>query len=69
MNSGVTKAMEADRNRYLFKASAKICLIIVSGVSNTQDMNDRAEESRTELDTHANMPVVGKHAMVLAETG
>ena len=69
MNLGVLEAMEADRNRYLFKASAKICLIIVSGVSDTQDMNDRAEESHTELDSHANMPVVGKHVLVLAETG
>ena len=27
------------------------------------------EESRTELDSHANMPVVGKHAYIIAETG
>ena len=26
-------------------------------------------ESRTELDSHANMPVVGKHAYIIAETG
>ena len=26
-------------------------------------------ESRTELDSHANMPVVGKHAYIMAETG
>ena len=25
--------------------------------------------SRTELDTHANMPVVGKHALILSKTG
>ena len=25
-------------------------------------------ESRTELDSHANMPVVGKHAYIIAET-
>ena len=27
------------------------------------------EESCTELDSHANMPVVGKHAYIIAETG
>ena len=27
------------------------------------------EESRTELDSHANMPVVGKHAYIIAKTG
>ena len=26
-------------------------------------------ESRTELDSHANMPVVGKHAYIIDETG
>ena len=26
-------------------------------------------ESRTELDSHANMPVIGKHALVLSHTG
>ena len=30
------------------------------------EMND---ESCTELDSHANMPVVGKHAYIIAETG
>jgi hypothetical protein len=36
------------------------------------DMEMEAEEtveSRTELDTHANMPVVGKHAFIIGETG
>eukprot|EP00957_Ditylum_brightwellii_P147108 11200993-Ditylum_brightwellii.AAC.1 len=26
-------------------------------------------ESKTELDSHANMPVVGKHALILSHTG
>ena len=30
---------------------------------------DTDEGSRTELDSHANMPVIGKHAYVIAETG
>ena len=33
------------------------------------DDEDQAEESRTELDSHANMPVVGRNAYVLADTG
>ena len=31
--------------------------------------NGENEESRTELDSHANMPVVGRHALVIADTG
>ena len=41
--------------------------MIVAGVDETQD-GERVQ-SRTELDSHANMPVVGKNAFVLAETG
>ena len=32
-------------------------------------MVDNPDESRTELDSHANMPVVGRHAYIVAETG
>ena len=28
-----------------------------------------AEESRTELDSHANMPVLGRHVHILSDTG
>ena len=31
--------------------------------------NEMNVESHTELDSHANMPVVGKHAYIIAETG
>ena len=31
-------------------------------------MNDE-EDSRTELDSHANMPVVGRHAYIISDTG
>ena len=31
--------------------------------------SDSSEGSRTELDSHANMPVVGKHCFILADTG
>ena len=31
--------------------------------------NDMEEESRTELDSHANMPVVGRNAYIISDTG
>ena len=31
--------------------------------------NEMNVESHTELDSHANMPMVGKHAYIIAETG
>ena len=31
--------------------------------------NNESNESRMELDSHANMPVVGKHAYILSDTG
>ena len=34
-----------------------------------EDDEGNAQESRTELDSHANMPVVGRNAIILSETG
>jgi hypothetical protein len=45
---------------------------IVSSLGNANDSMSQDDESigsRTELDSHANMPVVGRNAYVLAETG
>ena len=42
--------------------------MIVAGMDETKE-DGWCEKSRTELDSHANMPVVGKNAFVLAETG
>ena len=47
---------------------------ILSAVSEEMRMNEMNEmetrvESCTELDSHANMPVVGKHAYIIAKTG
>ena len=44
---------------------------ILSAVSEEMRVNERGMhvESRTELDSHANMPVVGKHAYIIAGTG
>jgi hypothetical protein len=67
MHSGSLESLESDKNKHLFKASLEVCTMIVAGVDETQD-GERVQ-SRTELDSHANMPVVGKNAFVLAETG
>jgi hypothetical protein len=34
---------------------------------NEEDME--SEQSKTELDSHANMPVVGRHAFIISDTG
>ena len=43
----------------------------ISGEKDDDDMmEDEADEiSRTELDSHANMPVVGRHSKILLDTG
>ena len=44
---------------------------ILSAISEEMRVNEIGMhvESHTELDSHANMPVVGKHAYIIAETG
>jgi hypothetical protein len=37
-------------------------------VDDNANMNEE-EDSRTELDSHANMPVVGRHAYIVSDTG
>ena len=44
-----------------------ICAIAAS--LDAQNANDPSVESRTDLDSHANMPVVGRNCFILAETG
>ena len=33
------------------------------------DSHESVSDSRTELDSHANMPVVGRNSYILSETG
>ena len=47
---------------------------LIATASSVEDENgntthDEHENSRTELDSHANMPVVGRHAYVISDTG
>ena len=48
----------------------KICNLILTNQTESwmNDSDDRVR-SRTELDSHANMPVVGRHSFVLADSG
>ena len=68
MHSGALESLQSDKNKHLFKSSAEVCSMIVAGLDETKE-DGWCEKSRTELDSHANMPVVGKNAFVLAETG
>ena len=44
----------------------KVYSTILEGTENIQDVN---ESSRTELDSHANMPVIGMNAYILSKIG
>ena len=41
----------------------------IDGEADDEDSNDMEEDSRTELDSHANMPVVGRNAFIISDTG
>ncbi len=45
-----------------------ISMSMVSAVDGSEE-NGMEEDSRTELDSHANMPVVGRNAYVISDTG
>jgi hypothetical protein len=55
----------------LMKPNAHISALIVASISDDDaSMNSETEfESRTDLDSHANMFVAGKHAFILADSG
>ena len=42
---------------------------LIATIMNVDVTEEDQKESRTELDSHANMPVVGRHAFIIAETG
>ena len=44
--------------------------MMVSAIDVSEEVNDtEEEESRTDLDSHANMPVVGRNAYIISDTG
>ena len=57
-----------ERGKFEFKPNGHLTTKLISALTNDEDDAD-SEESQTELDSHANMVVAGKHAAVLADTG
>ena len=61
---------DAGPERKLFKITIPTqvySLLATIIVADVEDM--AAEQSKTELDSHANMPVVGRHAFIIWDTG
>jgi hypothetical protein len=52
---------------YFYSLIATIMASDVDAVDDTEE--EQPEESRAELDSHANMPVVGHNAFIIADTG
>jgi hypothetical protein len=44
-------------------------LIAMAAGVDVAEEDSKNETSRTELDSHANMPVVGRHAYIISDTG
>jgi predicted DNA binding CopG/RHH family protein len=65
--------MSEQEQNMLMKPNAHISALIVASISDDDaSMNSETEfefESRTDLDSHANMFVAGKHAFILADSG
>jgi hypothetical protein len=53
---------------YLYSLLSTV--MMVSAIDVSEEVNAMEEEdSRTELDSHANMPVVGRNAYIISDTG
>ena len=44
-------------------------MTMVSAIDVSEEANDMEEKSRTELDSHANMPVAGRNACIISDMG
>jgi hypothetical protein len=49
--------------------SVLVATAIIAAANDDDDMRTNDEKSGTEMDSHANMVVVGRHALVLSNTG
>jgi hypothetical protein len=64
-SEGETNSCKINKDLQRYIATAAI-----SEINGNEDLNqDMREDSRTELDSHANMPVVGKFAYIISNTG
>ena len=67
MVSTLTTTKDGDWKSKLDKIkNNKVYSTILEGTENIQDVN---ESSQTELDSHANMPVIGMNAYILSKIG
>ena len=64
---GVQETRILSTSLYSLIATASVCHI--DGAEDEHDEGDESFDSRTELDSHANMPVVGRHSFVISDTG
>ena len=46
-----------------------LSMTMVSAVDVSEEVNDMEEESRTEIDSHDNMPLIGRNAYIISDTG
>jgi len=69
---GIKSVVRDDRGALVLrndKIFSSIASAATSEAANGSMIDDAKEPARTELDSHANMPVVGRNAYVLAESG
>ena len=63
-------AVAVNITSHLFALISSANQDFITGIINLDDSDNEAESiSQTELDSHANMPVVGSNACVIANTG
>jgi hypothetical protein len=66
--------VEDSENGNLYKRKVPIQIYIIISTMSGLDVEDEMEymedeNSRTELDSHANMPVIGRNAYIISDTG
>ena len=72
LQSDMNQSWDPGGQRYLVRSDKLFAILsdtTVAGANDSDSVSMQDEVSRTELDSHANMPVIGRHAYVLAETG
>ena len=63
-----TNSRKINNQLYFYITKAAICQVDVEEGDDDVSMSSE-RPSRTELDSHANMPVVGKHAYIISDSG
>jgi hypothetical protein len=61
-----------ERNKLVANVPEHVCPPLSAAMASAADVseeNDMEESSRTELDSHANMPAAGRNACIMSDTG